>query len=195
MATNINETRLAGPLATRLRITALSTLIGTLIAGCAAPGQQYKSNVYTASQVNQAQAAKTIEILAIMPAQIEVSNEEGKKQAMVAGALLGALAGGGIGNALQNRGGGLVGGLSGVGAGAALGGALAPEKVLVEGVQLTYVADGQTLNSAQVGKMCEFKTGTAILVSTAANETRVQPNSQCPVEKPTGGAAATGSRP
>ncbi len=157
-------------------------LVTALLAGCAAPGAQYQANVYRADQVNQTQEARTVEILAIMPAKIEVSNEQGKKQAMVIGALLGAAGGAAMGGALA-RNGGLAGGVGGTAAGAALG-SLAPDKILVDGVQLTYTENEKTLSSAQVGKLCEYKPGTAILIATGPNETRVQANAVCPVETP-----------
>jgi len=46
----------------------------------------------------------------------------------------------------------------------------------VEGVQITFRYDDKIFNSAQVGRVCEYKTGTAIMVSPAPNETRIQPN-------------------
>ena len=47
---------------------------------------------------------------------------------------------------------------------------------LVDGVQITFRRDGKVFNSAQVGQLCEYKLGAAVLVSSKANETRVQPN-------------------
>ena len=37
--------------------------------------------------------------------------------------------------------------------------------------------------STQVGKQCQFTTGLAVVISTAYNETRIQPNAQCPEKK------------
>jgi outer membrane lipoprotein SlyB len=155
-------------------------LVAFTLAGCVATGEQYQANVYKAGQVNQVQEAKTVEILAVMPAKIEVDNTQGKKQAMVVGALLGAVGGAAIGNAIDSSD-TLVGAAGGTAAGAAMG-SLAPDQVLVDGVQLTYVEEGKTLSSAQVGKLCEFKAGPAIVISTGPNETRVQPNNTCPTE-------------
>jgi outer membrane lipoprotein SlyB len=160
--------------------TALGLVVISLLAGCVATGQQYQANVYKAGQVNQVQEAKTVEILAVLPAKIEVDNTEGKKQAMVVGALLGAVGGAAIGHAIDHSD-TLVGAAGGTAAGAAMG-SLAADQVLVDGVQLTYVEGGKTLSSAQVGKLCEFKPGTAIVISTGPNETRVQPNNICPPE-------------
>ncbi len=157
-------------------------LVSTLfLFGCAATGENLQSNVYKAGQVNTAQAAKVVNILAVMPAKIEVDNAQQKKEAEVVGGLLGAIGGGVIGNTTTNHsaGGTLLGGAAGGVGGAALG-SLVSDKVLVDGVSLTYEADGKTLNSAQVGKLCEFHPGKAIMISTSPMETRIQPNATCP---------------
>jgi outer membrane lipoprotein SlyB len=157
----------------------------TIVTGCAATGDNLKANVYTASQVNSQQDATMVEILSVMPAQVEVDNSKQKTQAQVGGAMLGALAGG--------LGGGL-GGLSSAGtAGTTIGGGVAGaaagslvnDKVLVAGVTLgyRYQAKGQIVTSTQVGKSCEFQRGDALMVSTSRNETRIQPNATCPMEK------------
>jgi len=155
----------------------------TLMSGCAATGQELKGNVYKAGQVNTAQAARTIKITAILPAQIEVDNSKQKRQAQVGGAVLGAVAGGlagrfagdfgAAGTAGTAVGGGVVGGLAG---------SAVSDKVLVDGVSIAYIENAQMLTSAQVGKQCEFKLGTALIISTGGNETRIQPNNTCPVE-------------
>ena len=44
------------------------------------------------------------------------------------------------------------------------------------GVQLTFKMNGRIFNSAQVGQMCEFKYGPAIMTSTGPTSTRIQPN-------------------
>ena len=36
--------------------------------------------------------------------------------------------------------------------------------------------DGRIKQSTQVGEMCEFRTGTAIMASGRSGETRIQPN-------------------
>lgn len=152
-----------------------------LVAGCAATGEQYQANVYKAGQVNTKQEAKTVQILAVLPAKIEVDNAKQQKAAQVTGALLGAALGAGIGDrATHGRGTATAGGAIG---GAALGagaGSLVSDKALVDGVSLAYVEEGKTLSSAQVGKLCEFQPGMAIVISTSPSETRVQPNAVCP---------------
>lgn len=162
-------------------MTSLATCIA--ITGCAATGEQYQANVYRVGQVNQVQQAKTVQILAVMPAQIEVDNTKAKEAAQMGGALFGAILGAALGNAATHHqaeatAGGAVGG--GV-VGAAAGGFVSDKK-LVPGVSLTYVDEGNTLNSAQVGKLCEYQPGLAVVISTSATETRIQANATCSVE-------------
>lgn len=164
------------------KITTLLASIPVLFAaGCAQPGANLGANVYQAGQVNQRQAAKVVNVLAVLPARVEVSNQQNKATAQMVGGLLGAIGGAALGGGLAHNGGtALFGGAAGGGIGVAAG-SIVPDSVLVEGVSLTYVEDGQTLNSAQVGKACEFRPGEAIVVSTGGSETRVQPNAECPV--------------
>lgn len=153
------------------------------MTGCAATGENLKGNVYKAGQVNTAQAARSIKIIAVLPAQIEVDNSKQKQQAQIGGAVLGALAGGlaggfgGIGS-LGTAGTTIGGGAIGAGAGS-----MVSDKVLVEGVTISYSESGKIFTSAQVGKACEFHPGVTLLITTAVNETRIQPNATCPVEK------------
>lgn len=160
------------------------------ISGCAAPGQQHRANVYKAGQVNQMQEAKMVNILAVLPAQIEVDNSEQKKQAQIAGAFIGAILGGAAtGNNKKKlvkadpAAGAIVGGVAGAAAGS-----LVADTVLVDGVSITYTLAGQSkpLNSAQVGRVCEYKIGSSVMISTGPNETRIQPNKECPVEEKKG---------
>lgn len=164
------------------KIITILTMIA--MSGCAATGENLKGNVYKAGQVNSAQTARTIKITAVLPAQIEVDNSKQKQQAQIGGALLGGLAGG------------LAGGFGGIGTGGtvattvgggAIGGAagsLVSDKVLVEGISIAYIENDKMFTSAQVGKACEFKVNaTALIISTGQNETRIQPNATCPVEK------------
>jgi outer membrane lipoprotein SlyB len=155
-------------------------LIAVSVQGCATGGD-LQSNVYQAGQVNQRQAAEVVEILAVLPAKVEVSNEEARRLAQAGGVVLGAIGGAAIGNNVRNASANTR--VAGAVAGGAVGGvagSLVPGKVLVDGVSLTYVENGKTFNSAQVGKTCEFKPGKAIVVSANPNETRIQSNSQCP---------------
>ena len=156
--------------------------------------------------INTKVEAKTIEIIAILPAQITVSNAKQKKNATKIGAMLGGLLGAGLGNAAPSRTDSLTNTLAGGAVGVGIGGvsgSLVSEKIQVPGIQITYrqtviediedVVNGKrvtktvkhkkTFISAQVGKVCEFKNGIALLVETVKAETRIQPNSSCPVAK------------
>lgn len=157
-------------------------LLAASLAGCEAPGENLKANVYRPDQVNTAQSAMIANILAVMPAKIEADNTQQKQTAQIAGGLLGAVAGGVLGSDLSrwNKVGGATVGAVGGGTAGALAGSLVPGKVLVDGVSLTYEMNGRTMNSAQVGRMCEYVPGKAVLVSTGPTETRIQPNATCP---------------
>ncbi|HTI00446.1 MAG TPA: hypothetical protein VL752_05820 [Acidisoma sp.] len=159
-------------------LAALST------TACQAPGENAKANVYSESQVNSRQAAEVIDILAVMPAKVEVSNEQNQKTAQVIGGLLGAIGGGVLGGSLANN--GLAGGTAGAAGGAVAGaaaGSLVSSEALVSGVSITYEDHGQTYNSAQVGDICEYAPGKAVMVATGPGVTRIQPNTKCPPPK------------
>lgn len=155
------------------------------LAGCQAPGENLRSDVYRADQVNSAQEATVINILAVLPAKIEADNTQQKQAAQLAGGFLGAVAGGVAGSNLAGGSNKVVGttlGAVGGGGAGALAGSLVPGKVLVEGISITYELKGRTLNSAQVGKQCEFVPGKAVLISTGPGVTRIQPNATCPAQ-------------
>lgn len=159
-------------------ITALSLTL--LLSACTATGENYRADVYKSSQVNKMQEVKTVEIISVLPARVEVSNAEAKQRSQIGAGLIGAVAGGVIGsNTGKNSGNNtIIGGALGGAAGAAAG-SMVSDNVLVEGVSLTYRYEGKAYNSAQVGSVCEYKLGAAILVSQTENETRIQPNTTC----------------
>ena len=160
-------------------IGAVAVAVG--LAGCQTTGQEYGANVYSAGQVNTRQEAVTVQILAVLPAKVQVSNEQNQRAAAIAGGLLGALAGGiagaNVGHSHQTN--TVLGAAGGGAAGAALG-SLVPGTVLVDGVSLAYKQAGKVYNSAQVGQLCQYQPGTAVMVSSGPNETRIQPNAVCP---------------
>lgn len=164
------------------KLTVVSAIIA--LSGCAATGENIQANVYKAGQVNQTQEAKTVQILAVLPAKIEVDNKDQKRAAEMGGAVVGAILGAAVGGMAKNypgaavAGGTVAGGVVGAGAGS-----LVKDTVLVDGVSLTYTFRGKTLNSAQVGRKCEFVPGVAVMISTSPTETRIQPNAECPKEK------------
>jgi outer membrane lipoprotein SlyB len=154
------------------------------LAGCAQPGAELKANVYQASQVNQVQQAKVVSILAVLPAKVQANNSQNQATAQAVGGILGLVGGAALGGGLGHSfGGAALGGIGGGAAGAVAGTALVPSTALVDGVSLTYNFNGNTLNSAQVGEICEYKPGDAVMVSTGPNETRIQPNATCPEVK------------
>ena len=124
-----------------------------------------------------------VTILSISPAKVEVSNEQAQQTAQVGGAVLGAVLGGVLGNNMGSHN-GLAGGIVGGVAGAAAG-SLVPGSTLVDGVTLGYSEGGNLLSSTQVGEMCQFEPGKALVISTQESETRIQPNAVCPPPKNT----------
>lgn len=152
--------------------------LSAALAGCQATGDQYRSDVYSANQVNQAQNVQTVEIIAIQPARVSVNNQDDRQVAQLVGTALGGILGAVIGNQVTGHrdSGTTIGAIAGAALGAGTSSAASPSQELVDGVQLTFRLNGRLFNSAQVGKMCEFKYGPAIMVSTNASSTRIQPN-------------------
>ena len=169
---------------TRQSVSAACTSALLFLTACQAPGSMSRADTYTAAQVNTRQAAKVVTILAVTPANVQVDNSQNQRAAQIGGALLGGIGGGILGSSVRSLGTSrtLVG-VAGGGAAGALAGSLVPGEAMVEGVSITYDDQGQTFSSAQVGRSCEFIPGHAIVVSTSAMETRIQPNSSCPASK------------
>ena len=138
-----------------------------VLAGCANDGRYYRSDTYQAGAVNQAQQA-----------QVAVSNTDNRSDAKTIGTIIGAIAGAAIGSHnnhdTTSR---VLGGLAGGAIGNIAGGAVAGDRTsYVDGVQLTFRYNNKLYNSAQVGRVCEFKPGLAVMISTTPTETRIQPN-------------------
>lgn len=168
----------------KAKLALCAAFTAALLAGCATDGSMYRSDVYTAGQVNQMQEVRTVEIIAVQSARVAVGNTEDRTDARNIGMILGAIAGAAIGNHNNHSTsarvmGGLAGGALGGIAGQSVGG---NRQELVNGVQITFRDGNKLYNSAQVGQVCEFKTGTAIMVSQSPTETRIQPNNPygCP---------------
>ena len=89
-----------------------------LLAGCANDGTAYRSDVYWAGQVNQAQEVKTVQIIAVMPARVTVDNRRDRSDSATMGTILGALAGAAVGAVVSDSPDAVVAGTVG---GAALG--------------------------------------------------------------------------
>lgn len=157
----------------------LALSIAAMLSGCQSTGEQYQADVFDATQVNAQQEAKTVKIISVSPTRIKVSNERNRQAATLVGGVLGLAAGGALG-ASKNRDTAIVGGVAG-GAAGALAGSLVSDTSLVPGVLIGYADEGKIFTSAQVGKLCEYKTGEiSLMVKTTANETRIQPNAACP---------------
>lgn len=151
------------------------TAIGFL-AACVDPGARHKADAFNAGQVNQRQEVKTVTILLIKQAKVEVSNRRNQEIAQSVGTVLGALLGAGIGD--DNRRGSqsaVIGGVVGAEAGRLGSGGTK----LVDGVQIVYQEGSRVLQSAQVGLPCEYAPGPALVTVTQAEETRIQPNHEC----------------
>lgn len=162
----------------KAKLAMTAALSAVLLAGCATDGSMYRSDVYTTGQLNQMQEVKTVEIIAIQPARVAVGNTDTRSDVRNIGMILGAIAGAAIGNHNNHSTssrvlGGLAGGAVGGIAGQSVGG---NRQELVNGVQLIYRMGDKMFNSTQVGQACEFKIGTAIVISQTPTETRIQPN-------------------
>ncbi|MBL6641787.1 MAG: hypothetical protein ISP38_02595, partial [PS1 clade bacterium] len=109
-------------------------------------------------------------------AKVEVSNRRNQEIAEGIGFLFGAVLGAAIGDDI-NCGGqsAIIGGA----AGAETGRLGTGSTKLVDGVQIIYQEGDRVLQSAQVGKLCEYALGPAIVTVTEAKETRVQSNHDC----------------
>ncbi|MCD8338919.1 MAG: hypothetical protein LUC43_01760 [Burkholderiales bacterium] len=159
------------------RLVVLVAFVAAL-GGCQATGEQYRANVYGANQVNQAQEVQTVDIIALQPAKIVVNNQEYRAVNQGVGAVIGAILGGVIGGFIDRHGpaGATVGALAGAGLGAGTASYASPATRMVKGVQITFRVGERTFNSAQVGEVCEYRLGPAIMTSTSPTSTRIQPN-------------------
>ena len=136
-----------------------------------------EADVYDADDLNTQQNSQTVQILDIRPAKIKSANNEAKGIATALGAAVGGILGNKTtkeknstaGTAL----GAVAGGALGYGAGAVAG------SVKSEGVTITYQSRNGIKTSTQKGRLCQFKEGTALLVSTRKGDTRIQPNATC----------------
>ncbi|PSM52115.1 putative outer membrane lipoprotein [Campylobacter blaseri] len=158
-----------------------SAALSLLLLGCAPKGNDLGGNVYDPYALNSEQKTKVVTILDTLPAKIAVDNSDNKIMAQTVGVVVGAATGAIIG---YNAGGGKSG--AGAGAGGAIGGALGgagggmvSDKKLVEGVTIIYQDGDKKLSSTQVGRLCEFKPGNAIMIITSKHDTRIQANSAC----------------
>ena len=160
------------------KIALAAAVAALVLSGCANDGRYYRSDTYAATSVNQAQQVRTVEILSIGTAQFAVSSTDNRSDAMTIGTFLGAIAGAASGrhnnHDTASR---VLGGLAGGAVGNIAGGAVGGDRTsYVDGVQLTFRYNNKLYNSAQVGRVCEFKPGLAVMISTTPTDTRIQPN-------------------
>jgi outer membrane lipoprotein SlyB len=141
--------------------------LSLIVAGCADPAAQYKGNVFNTNQLNQRQEVKVVQILTIEPGQTLVDNASNQRAAAIGGAIFGAILGAAAGENSRHRGSISV---AGAGLGATVASSAVGEQKLVDAVNLVYLEDGQALTSTQIGQPCEFALGSALVVTTKANE-------------------------
>lgn len=159
-------------------------LVPFLILGaCASPGEESRPDVYDQSQVNSLQQARVVQIVSVSRARVNVDNTKNHKKSRMWGSLLGGALGAGLATGVGHVGwgAGLASGLGGLAAGALLGGEATDTQKIIRGVMITYQnrEGGALFMSTQIGRPCEYKPGNALLVTTAAQETRIQPNASC----------------
>lgn len=155
-------------------------LASVALTGCANNADSYAADVYQVDQLNSRQETKTVNIISVLPAKVAVDNKANHDAAQAVGTILGAIAGAALGYQASDMG-AAAAGLAGATVGAVAGG-VTKDKVMVDGVSLTYKEDDKVYTSTQVGKQCLFTTGTAVVITTKVNETRVQPNATCPAK-------------
>lgn len=166
-----------------LPFAVLSLTAAALLSGCQSNADSYAANVYSVGQLNDRQETKTVTIIAILPAKVAVDNTQNKQAAQAFGAILGAVAGGVAGHSIGGRSPvGTTAGVVGGGAVGAAAGSMVSDTTLVDGVSLSYRDGTKIFTSTQVGRTCQFMNGTALVITTKANETRIQPNGNCPVK-------------
>jgi hypothetical protein len=158
-----------------LLITVLSNL-----NGCAATEENLVSSA-DKLQVENTPPVKSIKIISVLPTKIEVDNSQAQFALGVSSAAARGIGGiyGGAGS-LGTMGTTIEGGSIGNSTGLAI-----PDKVLVDGVSISYSFNEKTFTTSQPGRTCEFQPGTTVLLANDndVNKTRIQPNASCPVEK------------
>ena len=104
----------------RQRTLIASVMLSTVVlSGCQSDANNYQADVFTTSQLNTRQEARTITIISILPAKVVVDNTDNRNTAVTVGLVIGAVAGGVVGAALGSSsdgaiaGGALVGGAVG----------------------------------------------------------------------------------
>ena len=155
-------------------------------SGCTNQADTLGADVYDVDSLNMQQDAKTVQIINISPAKVAVDNKQAKETAQMFGGILGAVGGAVLGHKMggdrHETAGATAGGVAGAAIGAGAG-SLVDDKVIVEGVTLAYKQGTKIKTSTQAGRMCQFKEGTSLMITTKNKETRIQPNAICPDTK------------
>lgn len=157
------------------KLIQLSVLI--ILNGCNATEKNLHSTADKNHQDTTVKVAKSIQIITVLPAKIEADNYQAQFAASALSAATRGIGGryGGVGT-LGTMGTTIEGGTIGNSTGL-----MAPDKVVVDGVSITYSDNQKIVTSSQTGKVCEFKPGPSIIDSTAdVNEARILPNATCP---------------
>ena len=154
-----------------------------ILCGCGAKkADAMGGNVYSSSDLNKQQSVKTIDIIEILPAKIALKDGgnyiESKTVGTILGATVGAITGYALGGGSSNKGAAL-GGIIGAALGNVSGGIVGDSDTIVDGVTIIYKVNDEIFTSTQAGKVCEFKSGSAYLISTNDYDTRIQPNTKC----------------
>jgi outer membrane lipoprotein SlyB len=162
----------------------VSALVASMTLGGCATGANLRADTYSANQVGVVQTADAINIISTSPAKVEVDNSANHEGAKKAGAvvlgIIGAVALGLVGGRDGAVAGAAIGGLAGAAVGAGAG-SLVSSQNLVDGVKINFSATNGTIGTlTQVGRMCEYNPGAAILNNVDNGRMRVQPNAVCP---------------
>ena len=151
--------------------------------GCVATEENLVSSADKLQSVDNTPPVKSIKIISVLPTKIEVDNSQAQFALGVSSAAARGIGGiyGGAGS-LGTMGTTIEGGSIGNSTGLAV-----PDKVLVDGVSISYSFNEKTFTTSQLGRTCEFQPGTTVLLANDnendVNKTRIQPNATCPVEK------------
>jgi hypothetical protein len=148
-----------------------------IMYGCSATEKNLNSTTGKNPQVTNVQTSKSIQIISVLPTKIETDNFQAQFAASALSAATRGISGqyGGVGS-LGTMGTTIEGGTIGNSTGL-----MAPDKITVNGVSITYSVNKEIVTSSQTGKACEFKPGPSILDSTAdVTKIRILPNATCP---------------
>jgi hypothetical protein len=156
----------------------MSALI--IMYGCSAAEKNLNSTADKNPQDATVQTSKSIQIISVLPAKIEADNYQAQFATAALSAATRGIGGryGGVGT-LGTMGTTMEGGTIGNSTGL-----MAPDKITVDGVSITYSDNNQLITSLQTGKVCEFRPGPSTLDSTSDfTKIQIQPNTTCPEQK------------